>query len=100
MALEDLKRIQRHGPNWVRAGTFSGTTDATGFLVVTHHGGFKPEGVIVQGISPIAGANIFNTAITDSYTATTFRLRAVDNTGTALNAVAITGCFYAFAGGG
>lgn len=66
------KRIQ-----WNRT---TATTDASGYITVTHAGGFTPSSVLVTPFSPItaggAGA-IFGFALADSFTATTFRVRCL-----------------------
>lgn len=77
-------------------GTFSGTTDTTGHLTVTHGLPFTPSRVLVQPVSPISGANIFAAHIVDTLTATTFRVRALNHTGAVLNTIAITGHFQAW----
>lgn len=75
------------------AGVLSGTTDASGFLTVTHGAGFVPVQVLVTPTSPISGGNIFGQVIADSFTSTTFRIRCIGNTGTAFNAVAVTASY-------
>ena|SRR2546425_1887279 len=69
-------------------GTFSGTTDSSGYITVTHGAGFTPTVVLVTwttsglggGVGPFMGA--------DSIGATTFRTRL--NLG---NLTAVSGCY-------
>lgn len=59
---------------------FSGTTDASGYITLTHGLGWTPAAITATPNSPItAGANasIFAIALTDSFTSTTFRVRAL-----------------------
>lgn len=58
-----------------RHGSSSGTTDATGWAVITHGLGFTPSAVFVQGnlTSPI-GSALLPIGV-DSIGATTFRVR-------------------------
>lgn len=74
-------------------GVLSGTTDASGFLSVTHGCGFTPLSVLVTPISPAGGTNIFSGCVADLFTGTTFRLRAFSPSAGALASVAITASF-------
>lgn len=77
-------------------GQFSGTTDTLGDLTVTHGLPFTPSRVLVQPVSPRSGTNIFATHVVDTLTATTFRVRALNQAGAVLNTTAITGHFQAW----
>ena len=71
----------------------SGTTDASGYLSVTHGLGWTPVAVVVTPNSPItAGGSsaIFGFALTDTFTSTTFRLRALAASAAAMASTAIT----------
>lgn len=71
---------------------FTATTDASGYATITHGAGFTPSVVTATPVSPTSGntsGNIFASAITDSYTATTFRLRALAADGTNLSNTAV-----------
>lgn len=76
-------------------GVMAGTTDANGYLIVTHGLGFTPTRVLVTPTAPIAGGNIFGQAIADSFTATTFRVRCIGHTGVAFNALAVVASWHA-----
>jgi len=56
-------------------GPYAGTTDASGYATVTHGGGFTPTVVVVTL------TNIGIQTLTDTYTATTFRLRTLNSDG-------------------
>ena len=73
----------------VHAAAGSGTTDASGNLTVTHGAGFTPTAVIVTPKSPASGT-IFGQVVAHTFTSTQFTIRCFSQTGTALNAVAIT----------
>lgn len=87
----NFAEIERSAGHW---DTLSGTTDTTGYLTVTHGAGFTPTIVLVTPISPISGDSIFAQVIADSFTDTTFRIRCLGNTGSALNTIAVTGSFH------
>lgn len=74
-------------------GSLSGTTDASGFLTVTHGCGFTPSAVMVTPLSPAGGTNIFSSGIADAFTSTTFRLRAFSPAAGALASVAVVASF-------
>ena len=68
------------------------TTDASGYITVTHGCGFTPGSVIVTPVSPISGsvtASIFGFALADSFNATTFRLRALFANGTQISSASV-----------
>lgn len=72
---------------------FSGTTDTNGYLTVTHGLGFTPTAVACTPNSPItagANANILLAVLADTFTATTFRIRALDATPALMVSTAIT----------
>lgn len=69
--------------------SFSGTTDASGLLTVTHGLGFTPSWVLAQNATP--GSTYAIAWGTDSYTATTFRVRYFHALGTGLYASGSTG---------
>ena len=73
----------------IHAAAGSGTTDASGNLTVTHGAGFTPTAVIVTPKSPSSGT-IFAQVVAHTFTSTQFTIRCFSQTGTALNAVAIT----------
>lgn len=54
------------------------STDASGYATVTHGAGFTPSVVTVSGGNPTTQGNILGT---DTYTSTTFRVRAVTGAG-------------------
>lgn len=72
-------------------GTFSGTTNGTGDLTVTHGAGFTPTVVCAQIGSPSGGGNIVYTIVT-AITATTFTIRAAASAGSNAT-LAITGYY-------
>lgn len=49
-----------------------------GYCTIEHDLGVKPTSVVASGVAPIAGPDIPMSILTDSYTATTFRIRAFD----------------------
>jgi len=70
------------------------TTDASGYVTVTHNLGHTPTAVVCTPNSPITGtvsAAIFSMIMTDTYTATTFRARCLFS-----NAAAIVSASVAF----
>lgn len=72
---------------------YSGTTDVNGYLTVTHGLGFTPTAVVCTPNSPItAGANasILMAVMADTFTSTTFRVRALDATPALMASTAIT----------
>lgn len=74
--------------------TFSGTTDSNGLVTVTHGAAFTPTVVLATPHSPnVVGGDLFSQIVVDTIGATTFRVRCLDNTGAALQSVAVTGSF-------
>jgi hypothetical protein len=81
-------------PLGTHSGTFSATTDASGFITVTHGAGFTPTKVHVTTTVQISGTpNTPSQNMTDSYGATTFRVRVWATLGTVLNAVSVQGVY-------
>lgn len=80
-----------------KAGFKSGTTDASGYMTVTHSAGWTPLGVVVTGSTPSSGQNIPCAVVADLFTGTTFRVRfvAVDASQD-LTSVAVTFSWIAF----
>lgn len=72
----------------------SGTTATVGGLTscitVTHGLGFTPAWVVAIGKSPISGAGIPTSLLADSFTSTTFRVRAFAGSSALGDGVAIT----------
>lgn len=63
------------------------TTDAAGFLTVTHGLGFTPTAVNGTPSSPITGSNgnvLFGQVVADTFTSTTVRVRCLAFTGVQL----------------
>jgi hypothetical protein len=76
-------------------GTYSGTTDASGFLTVTHGAGFTPSVAVASGAAP--GSQFAAPDGVDSFTATTVRVRFfLWNTGGLAGSAAVT--FHMFLG--
>lgn len=72
---------------------YSGTTDVNGYLTVTHGLGFTPTAVACTPNSPItagANANILMAVLADTFTSTTFRIRALDASPALMSNTAIT----------
>ncbi len=65
-------------------------TDTSGYCTFTHNLGSVPAEIQVTARSPIAGSNILSTVVVDSPTATTFRVRGLNQSGAALNTVSIS----------
>jgi hypothetical protein len=65
----------RLGSLRIGGGVASVTTDSEGYATVTHGLGWTPLGVLATGKSPMSGATVPGQVLTDTYGATTFRLR-------------------------
>jgi hypothetical protein len=76
-------------------GTFSGTTDGSGNLVVTHSLGFTPTAVFLQLTSPASGTNQGLPVVT-ALSSTTFTLRMLTLQGVTTS-LAIAGYFLGLA---
>jgi hypothetical protein len=63
-----------------KVGNYSGTTNGTNDLVVTHSAGFTPSQVFVQSVTPSGGANQGYPVVT-ALAATTFTLRYLNSAG-------------------
>ncbi|MBI1757972.1 MAG: hypothetical protein HYR62_01870 [Actinobacteria bacterium] len=75
------------GSNRMHWGTYSGTTDASGYLTITHGAGFTPT--VVLAISGITGGGPGALLGVDTITSTTFRIRV----GSITVATAVTGYY-------
>ena len=85
-------------PEKIDAGTHSCTTDGSGFCAgQAHELGTVPVSVVATAKAPITGTTV-QTLDTDSFTATTFRVRAFKANGSALTNAAITYSYAAFSG--
>jgi hypothetical protein len=85
-------------PEKIDAGTHSCTTDGSGFCAgQTHELGTVPVSVVATAKAPITGTTV-QTLDTDSFTATSFRVRAFRANGSALTGAAITYSYAAFSG--
>lgn len=73
-------------------GTFSGTTDAQGFLTVTHGAGFTPSVVVPVQTSAFGGGGAVGIMGANNYTGTTFQIRFSGVT----SALAVSGVFVCF----
>lgn len=81
----NLPDLRGKGPQIVR--TFTGTTDADGYLTVTHGLGFTPVNVAaIIANNVTAGPDVPFFALTDSIGATTFRMRVLGNRNSVANA--------------
>ena len=72
-------------------GSYSGTTDGSNNLVVTHSAGYTPTGVFVQTVSPSGGANQGYPVVT-AISSSTFTIRYM-NTAGSMATVAVSGYF-------
>lgn len=68
----------------VKSGTVTGTPNSSGYLTVTHEAGFTPAAVHPTGEAPITGSNIPTGLIVDTITETTFRVRCINQSGSAI----------------
>jgi hypothetical protein len=73
------------------------TTDASGYADITHGLGWTPLGVVVTGFSPMTGADVPAMILSDTYGATTFRIRAFNTVSTGVNLGLIKVAWLAFA---
>lgn len=80
-----------------KTGTSTLTTDGSGYITVTHGAGFTPSAVMAIGQSPISTSNMPFNVMVDTITATTFRTRWADNSGSAIASVSITFRWICFA---
>jgi len=87
----DLAGAQTGSIPDLSTGAGSGTTDASGYLTVSHDGWFTPVGVLVTPKSP-------SQVVADTFTGTTFRIRCFDRTGAILASTAITFSWLAWGG--
>lgn len=89
--------VQTHdGTKWrgqrTHGSSYTVSTDASGYATVTHLAGFTPTAVVVSGNNPTAQNNVLGT---DTYTATTFRVRAVSGAGAPVStSVVLTAVLY------
>lgn len=72
-------------------GSYSGTTDGSNNVIITHGAGFTPSFVFIQPVGPSGGANQGFPCVT-AVGATTFTLR-YDNTAGSMASVAVSGYF-------
>ncbi len=86
-------------PNGIDAGTRTCTTDSAGFCANQRHGlGSMPVSVVVTAKAAIGGSGVVENLDADSFTATTFRIRAFKPNGSALAGTRITYSYAAFSG--
>jgi hypothetical protein len=72
-------------------GVVTASTDASGYLTVTHGAPFTPAGVIVFGLSPTGGsADIPIGIVADTFTATTFKARLWNQSGVNIASSSVT----------
>lgn len=64
------------GPQ-TQAGQLSCVIDSSGYCTVQHYLGVVPEAVLVSPVTPTTGGSYFLSTVQGSYTATTFRVRAM-----------------------
>jgi hypothetical protein len=76
----------------LRWGTFSGTTDASGYLTISHGAGFTPSAVICIKTDTLGNPNWWQCG-TDTYTSTQFRGRFADSGGTLRASGSVAGSF-------
>jgi hypothetical protein len=97
----DLRTVAFHRAvdygNKLLSNSFSGTTNSDGHLTVTFPQAFAaaPDVVLVQGMSPVGGGNIFVSAVLIQKTASNFEIRILNQSGNPLNAIAVTGVYIA-----
>lgn len=84
----------------VSFGTKTCVTNSSGYCSGIIHGlGVVPDSVTATGKAPITGSAIPAQILTDSFTTTTFRVRALSNSGSVLNTKTITFSWHADASG-
>ena len=81
-------------------GKFTGVTSSLGYVSVEHGLGQVPDGVVASGCGVTGGTPVIPSSIpTDSYTATTFRARVLDQTGHVVANTVASFCWIAYAAG-
>jgi YD repeat-containing protein len=78
--------------------TVTVTTDASGYATISYaspHGGLFPNAVVASGVDPNGGGNIPVSLVVPTKTATTFTVRALNQSGAAIASIPITLSYYA-----
>lgn len=69
--------------------TYTGTTSSGGYLTVPHNLPGAPHTVVVSGVAPDTGPDIPVSLVADSFATSTFRVRALNQSGTTIQSKSI-----------